>query len=123
MVYVQTEEYSTTSEHISLGSSLLEDETNAFLGTGISLQSVENTIAKAQATEQFRSHLIPSLGLGGDLSSLAKYAEEICGEDSTSTTNGEDSVELDLTEIDDNEIDAVSNTFLTPLVFQYPKIC
>ena len=77
---------------------LLEDSSDAFLGAGISLQSVENTIAKAQATEQFRSNIVPSLG--GDLLSLVKYAEEI--------SEGYDSTELDLTEIDDNEINAVS---------------
>lgn len=116
MVYVQTEESSTTSEHISLGSNLLEDGSDTFLSAGISLQSVENTIAKAQATEQFRSHIIPSLGLDGDLSSLAKYAEDICEGDNTKTTDGKDSTELDLAEIDDNEIEAVSNISI-PITF------
>ena len=90
-----------------LNSDLLDDGNDACLGTGINLQSVENTIAKAQATEQFKSNIIPSLG--GDLSSLAKYAEEMSEGDATQVTNGEDSTELDLTEIDDNEINAVSN--------------
>ena len=87
----------------------MNDSSDAFLNTGINLQSVENTIAKAQATEQFRSNIIPSLGLGGDLPSLAKYAEEMSDGDATQLTNGEDSTELDLTEIDDTEINAVSN--------------
>lgn len=100
-------EFSTRPEHSLLNGSLLEDGNDAFLGAGISLQSVENTIAKAQATEQFRSNIIPSLGLGGDFSSLVKYAEEIPEEDTTQLTNGEDSTELDLTEIDDNEINAM----------------
>lgn len=91
----------------------MEDGSDTFLGTGISLQSVENTIAKAQATEQFRSNILPSLGLGGDLPSLAKYAEEISEGDGTQATNGEDSTELDLTEIDDNEISAVSSIIIT----------
>ena len=90
-----------------LNSDLLGDSSDTFLGTGINLQSVENTIAKAQATEQFRSNIIPALG--GDLSTLAKYAEEISEGDTTQVTNGGDSAELDLTEIDDNEINAVSN--------------
>lgn len=90
-----------------LNSDLLGDSSDTFLGTGINLQSVENTIAKAQATEQFRSNIIPALG--GDLSTLAKYAEEISEGDITQVTNGGDSAELDLTEIDDNEINAVSN--------------
>ena len=87
---------------------MLENGSDAFLGGGISLQSVENTIAKAQATEQFRTNIIPSLGLGGDLSSLAKYAEETNEQDNSVTA--EDSTELDLTEIDDSEIDTVSHT-------------
>ena len=70
------------------------------------MQSVENTIAKAQATEQFRSK-VSSLGLGGDLSSLLKYTDEI-PEDSTQAASVEDTTELDLTEIDDNEINSVS---------------
>ena len=81
---------------------ILEDNSDSFLGAGISLQSVENTIAKAQATEQFRTN-VPSLG--EDLVSLAKYAEETSEEYATQTANGEDS---DITEIDDNEINAVS---------------
>ena len=85
---------------------LLENGSDSFLGAGISLQSVENTIAKAQATEQFRSNIVPSLG--GDLLSLAKYAEEIYEAHATQQANGEDSTELDLTEIDDSEINAVS---------------
>ena len=90
-------------------SDILGDGSDAFLGAGINLQSVENTIAKAQATEQFRSN-IASLGLSGDLSSLAKYAEEISKEDVTPPADVEDSTELDLTEIDENEINAVSIT-------------
>lgn len=82
---------------------------------------MENTIAKAQATEQFRSNIIPSLGLGGDFSSLVKYAEEIPEEDATHSTNGEDSTELDLTEIDDNEINAVSSINVA-CCFYHPKI-
>ena len=70
------------------------------------MQSVESTIAKAQATEQFRSK-VSSLGMGGDLSSLLQYAEEV-SENSTRTARDEDTTELDLTEIDDDEINSVS---------------
>ena len=66
------------------------------------MQPVEATIAKAQATEQFQRKILPSLGLGTDLESLAKYANDIANE----STDKEG--DLDLAEVDDDEIESVS---------------
>ena len=66
------------------------------------MQPVEATIAKAQATEQFQRKILPSLGLGTDLESLAKYADDIVNE-----STGKEG-DLDLAEVDDDEIESVS---------------
>jgi len=79
------------------------DSSDTITNGGISLQPVEATIAKAQATEQFQAKIIPSLGLSTDLESLAKYADDIVNE----ITSKEDG-DLDLAEVDDDEIESVS---------------
>ena len=72
---------------------------------GISLKSVEATIAKARATEQFQAKIFPSLGLSTDLASLAKYADDIANENI-----GKEDGDSNLAEIDDDEIESVSMT-------------
>lgn len=67
------------------------------------MQSVEATIAKAQATEQFHSKILPSLGLSNDLASLAEYANDVANDNA-----GKEEGDSDLAEVDDDEIEAVS---------------